>query len=30
MKTSPDKCHFLRSPNSEVGLTIENQKNKKQ
>ena len=26
MKANPDKCHFLCSTNSEVSLTIENQK----
>ena len=26
MKANPDKCHFLCSSNSEVSLTIENQK----
>ena len=26
MKAYPDKCHFLRSLNSEVTLAIENQK----
>ena len=30
MKANPDKCHFLCNSNSEVSLTIENQKNKKQ
>ena len=30
MKANPDKCYFLRSSNSEVSLTTDNQKLKKQ
>ena len=30
MKANPDKCYFLRNSNSEVSLTIDNQKIKKQ
>ena len=30
MKANPDKCHFLCNSNSEVSLTIETQKIKKQ
>ena len=26
MKATPDKCHFLTGFNSEIGITVENQK----